>query len=304
MYKIAKRRGYLVLADIPIELINKYLENYKIPLYYIKNIEKRDGENKFHLSITNPNENINELIFNDILVPFNENNIIGIGCNEHKSTYWLICVNKELDNLRLKWNMVSKYFHITLGFNDYGDIHNINKDLNTLIDSNNESIIKIIKNLSLNTKKNINLLKQLNYYKCNHFKILKNFCSELSKNGNMLEALDYSYQLISLNESYNNLIAHYIFLKLLDYFNKIDYYEYRKILLQVDIYKSNHMSNEIIEIVNKEIIRYSLLQFDLIKLKFEEIELPTNFSQVPNISNLFGSGIISSRHIPVLKSLI
>ena len=267
-----------------------------------------------------------------------EINIIGLG--ENKNCFYLICQSKQLDILRndMKLNKTKDY-HITLGF-DTIDHHDISKSLSTLIHSlscvTNEHEDKItdiiISNFGPNNQKNIKLLlelynmKQSNQKKSEEntifdqtiYKIIRNLINQYCVVANYDKALNYTYELIQLNPQ--NIIGYYMQIKILNHLkcineNIID--ETIKALLQLTNVKSNPISNELINTINSFIINSHTTtnqtkqvnlnkSLDILLLNEQNkiilSELPTNFSNIGYDHNIFGSGIVSTRHIKLLSS--
>lgn len=273
--KIINYKGCYSIVFNSLNEIKDLINNF-VPQNLIEYKKKRDGD-LYHLTVVSSNET--STINNDIELD-NKNDIsidiIGFGHNE--SCHYLICVSKELDNLRKRLMLNSKDFHITLGF-DQADKHNISKSLETLNLPFENIIDDIINNLSEDIDKNIKLLKQLNNLYQDNFLILKNLTNELCKKGFYNEALNYSLVLIDIFPQ--NINGYYLYLMIS---NKLDIYNndymiqiYNNLLIINDV-KQKKIALNIIKLFNDNIIKYSLnqdlnmLHYNIEEQKFEKVE--------------------------------
>ena len=334
---LTKYRGCLavVFDDINVNKINDFIKqsNTISTLMSEKSIETKNKRNiDYHITVFNPletkslNDEMTEEILNEENIPIN----IAIGgfginanSNANSNCYYLICISKELDNLRLKYgqNQITDY-HITLGF-DSVDCHDISKSFETMHCTTFNEIDLVISNMSQHIQKNIKLLTEL-YNKQlsekilpdqSYYKLVRNLINQYCVAGDYSRALAYTHELIQLNPT--NIIGYYMQFKILDHvhatipntINSETINQFINILLGLNDIKQL-VVKELIELLNKHIIKnhtdpnktVEILFFDEQINKINIKELPPNFSNIDNDFEVFGSGIVSARHIQLLKS--
>lgn len=130
--KILKKKGCLYAY---IEFIDeKYLQ--LIHPQYIENQQKRD-DYCYHITIIHSNENNNiEFETQDLSVQIYNLGLCKLQ-KENNEVYFLFIYSPQLNEIRKKYNLEPKYFHITLGFK-FHDIHGTEKSLHHLILKNND----------------------------------------------------------------------------------------------------------------------------------------------------------------------
>ncbi len=255
-------------------LIFNYSDFIKnIPNTYLEYKTKRDGNNKYHLTVITAQEmkNINkEELEKEFEFQKHVNfNVLGLGTNS--SCYYLVCVSSQLDNLRMKFNLKSFDFHITLGF-AHSDQHNISKSIDTLINPVENCIDRVINNLSLDVEKNIKLLKQLKLKYPDNYLILKNISNEYSKKSNYQKAFKYSRLIMELFPT--EITGYYLLIRLME---KIDSYD-------IDLLKSFFLKLTEINIKSEQnrIIFETIKKLNELSIKFSFIEFVLNESNQTN----------------------
>ncbi len=154
---LVHRRGTIALVGEKInQLAKKWLSIYKIDNHLTDNRTKRDG-NEYHITIFRKQE----IDLNLIDLSKTDFKIYDIGVGKISNCYYVIIYSPDLQKFRN--NLPTVHFHITLGFEK--DIHDIPKDLNTLItEPNFNDILKF----------EIPRQKMLDYMSMHH-KIPRNF---------------------------------------------------------------------------------------------------------------------------------
>lgn len=297
---LIKLKGTVSLKLNTEEILTKFSSYFdKIPQQCIKCQQIRDN-NGFHLTILTPNEEINESIILDT-------NLIDIyicGLGTILDTWYLFVVSDVLNKFRLANGFGVKNYHITLGFNKH-DVHNISKDISTLIIYSDLLIDNVLNNLSSDIKFNIELLSKLYIKYSTNFKFIKNYVNELCKYGDFKSGLAYSYELIQLKPL--NITSYYIQLQILHHLNKLD-----EKIIQNTINKILIIQNppkiqalKIIKIINEYIVNNSDSNSSAKILYWNNnivhVELPHNFSKCS--VNLYGSSIITKKHLKAISAM-
>lgn len=131
-----------------------------VPTDFKINQQKRD--NNYHITIINSEESQTKIPDEEFDLEIKYLNLGLSKLNrENNEVYYLLIYSNDLNNLRKKYNLDSKNFHITLGFK-FNDIHDKDKSINNLYIANSIDEDKVMK-LSYFT----NELKQYinsNYY--------------------------------------------------------------------------------------------------------------------------------------------
>lgn len=270
--------------------------------------QKRDG-NSYHITVLLPTEL--ELIPKlDIVSSTNINpNIEIFGFGNNGGTYYLVCGCKDVDNLRMKYNLPNKYYHITLGF-DFADNHDINKDISSIIVDDLHIVENAIKSISANNKKNLSMFEQLYLkYSDNDF-VLYYYSYFLALNNKHDIALNYLTQLMDKkNENY--IMGCYIYLTIKKYQGLYVESILSKIIeIMTSIKKLNSFDDldKFLLLVNKKLIeihvtekKLNIISYNQEKNIIEYIPMPRNFSFVDG--KVAGSGIVKEKHISALKTL-
>ena len=263
---IKKSKGCLYAIIDKID--RKYLIN--IPEDLIKKQKERDN-NKYHITIINSSE-IDKFDFDEIEV---DDEYVNLGLSRiqknDNEVFFLFVFSSYLNEIRKKFSLDEKYFHITLGFK-FNDIHDKEKTLNNIILKNkdiNEELIYKIKDNNIKSflKEYLFLPKMLIY------ELKKNF-NESKENINILIE--------------NNIYLGYIFkyqisndindLKL-----AIEKYDYD---IHIKYDPKSFGTFNCIKLVNKEIMKNNLeyrrkmYYFCENEKKIIEYEMPRNFSWI------------------------
>ena len=166
--KFGLSKGCLFI-DIPSSCVDKYINQLDdtrditslIPVNAKNNRRKRDGDN-YHITVINHLEmkNIDNVdIINSCEMSSELNiNIFGLGINS--GCYYLVCGCKKADEVRKNYHLKYLHYHVTLGF-DFDDKHDINKGISTIVSEDKNIISNVINSLSVNSKKNLEMLKNL-----------------------------------------------------------------------------------------------------------------------------------------------
>ena len=259
--KLTNLRGCQSI-QIDTKTINKLFSNLigLVPEKYNQYKIKRDGDS-YHLTVISSSENKcnnnKSAIFNENEIKFN---VLGLGSNSE--CYYLICVSTVLDNYRKELGLVSKDFHITLGFNQT-DKHDISKGIETIKSELPYLIDIIINNLSNDLKKNINLLTKLNSIYPDNLTIVKNLINQLCKVSNYSKALEYS---IGLIDSYPESIqSYYMYLLISIKTESIDLNILKNIylkLLLIENIKQDKIGFDTCKMINLLNFKYNLVKMD------------------------------------------
>ena len=182
--KIKKGCLYGLIENID----KKYLDN--IPNDYKINQENRDN-NKYHITIIQSNELKNiDYIENEVNIKYFNLGLSKLQKDKNE-VYYLYIYSNDLNDIRKKFNLEEKTFHITVGFK-FNDIHDKDKSLNNIFIKNtnltDNEIIPCINNDEIN-----NYLKE-NYY------FPKILIKELKKN-----YVKYQQNITILIENHNYL---------------------------------------------------------------------------------------------------
>ena len=154
MSKLVKRKGclYLFIDNINTVFLDKIDNEYKI------NQQNRDN-NKYHITVINSTE-LDSIDYEEM----NEDiNYINLGLSklqkDNNEVYFLFIYSDDLNQIRQRYNLEPKYFHITLGFK-FNDIHDKDKSLSNIYfnESINEDDIINVKDDNI-----------INYLKTNYF---------------------------------------------------------------------------------------------------------------------------------------
>lgn len=277
-----------------------------------KNSQLLRDNNLFHITVLN-SEELKQLSFLDKTIDF-ENveevrlNVIGLGIN--CNCYYLVVLSRQLDDMRVSLSLPSKDFHITVGFLQ-NDVHNIPKGLDTIVKWERTSIDELIYlHISSDINKNIKILASAHSKFTDNFKLLKHYINELCKANHLQKALIFSYDLINLSPK--NIVSYFVHIKLLDrlsILNESILQEMVHVLLQLENLKQARVVNEVLSILNNYIIdnhdnpskTIQILYFNTAESSISLQELPRNFSKVQE--NVFGSGMVSSKHLSLLSQL-
>jgi protein-tyrosine phosphatase len=295
---------YGLITDEEIKLILQNCSNFVVPNLAEKNKVQRDGLD-YHITIISSME-MKEIKYENELKEININ-IFGVGIA--KGCYFLVCGCKEADDIRKKYKLPIKQFHITLGF-DFEDNFEINKGIRTIVYEHPNIIQNVINSFSLNNKKNEIMALELYERKPDDDIVLFNLSKIYGDLNKIDEANNYAQIIIDKNNE-NQCLGYYIILKIKKYLGLLtqSYIEKTiKILLENPKILLLKETKIVINIINKYLLENSnvhktmnLLNYDEMSSKIIEIEMPNNFSFVDEY--LAGSGNVSIRHIQPLSSL-
>ena len=280
-----------------INYIDKeYLE--LVPIKHKDNQKSRD-DNKYHITIIEPNEVSKEQLNNYNIIE-KEVKILNLGLskivNNNNEVFYLFIYSDDLNKIRKEFDLPPKNFHITLGFK-FNDIHDKEKGYDNIFLKNkdiNDDIIQEIEYISKDVK---------NYLKNNYY-LPKLLIKELKKNFNKNKL---NYNTLIENDNYLGYIFKYQETgNIDDLIEAIKKYNY-------DINKmydsNNNGTLNCIKKVNQHIMkdmyayRRKMYYYCEVDKKIECHEMPRNFSWV--IENKIGgiSKIRSEKDILVLQTL-
>jgi len=268
--------------------------------------QKRD-DGLYHITVLLPTE-LDSISKTDITSWTNINPDVQIfGFGNNGGTYYLVCGCKEADNLRTKYNLSNKFYHITVGF-DFADNHNINKDINSITVDDLQIVENVVKSISNNNKKNLMMFEQLYLKYPDDDLVLYYYSYYLASNNKYDIALNYSTQLMDKkNENY--IMGCYVYLTIKKYHGL-----YVETLLatiienMLLIKKLNYFDDldKLLLLVNKKLIdthktekKLNIISYNYDKNIIEYVPMPRNFSFVDG--KLAGSGILKEKHITALK---
>jgi|SaaInlStandDraft_6_1057023.scaffolds.fasta_scaffold04298_4 atypical dual specificity phosphatase len=235
--KIKKGCLYGLLESID----KKYLDN--IPDDYKINQQNRDN-NKYHITIIQSNELKNiDYIENEVNIKYFNLGLSKLQKDKNE-VYYLYIYSNDLNDIRKKFNLEEKTFHITVGFK-FNDIHDKDKSLNNIFIKNtnltDNEIIPCINNDEIN-----NYLKE-NYY------FPKILIKELKKN-----YVKYQQNITILIENHNYLgyiFKYQISNNIEDLKSAIDNYDHK---IQIIYDPSNIGILNSIKKINNEIMKNKL----------------------------------------------
>lgn len=145
LIKDVNNNDYIGLNIPSIQVLNKpiltLINNigYKKTIDCLNNVVIRNGGYYFHCTVFNVMEfgmikkQLENNFFQDDIINDIDYNLIfdgiGLGTNDKgDETYFIVCHCKELNDLRIKYNLEPKDLHITIGFTNK-DIFNIDKSI-------------------------------------------------------------------------------------------------------------------------------------------------------------------------------
>jgi len=285
---IKKSKGCLYLYIDNIDKI--YLD--QINNEYKENQKNRDG-NKYHITIINSNE-LNCIDYEETNEEIKYTNLGLSKLQKDKNeVYYLFIYSDNLNEIRKKYNLEPKYYHITLGFK-FNDIHDKEKSLNNIFFNEYIDEEKII---NIKDDKIKNYLKTKHYYPKLLIKELKKDCRKYKNNISSLiennNYLGYIFRYQISNDKDDLLLS-------------IENYNY-EINMKFD--SKNIGTNNCIKKINQEIMkdnleyRKSLYYYCKIDKLIKKHNMPRNFSWV--LENKLG-GISALNHdedILVLQTL-
>ena len=256
---IKKSKGCLYLLLDSIE--NVYLD--QIEVEYRKNQQDRDN-NMYHITIINSTE-LNTIEFEESDLNINFINLGLSKLQKDKNTvYYLFIYSDDLNEIRKKFGLEPKYFHITLGFK-YNDIHDKDKSLNNIFFSEyiEEDYILNIKDEYIK-----------NYFKLKHY-YPKLLIKELKK-----DFVKYKSNILSLIEN-NNYLGYLFKYRLSD--DKNDLYK------AIELYDYNIHNrydpkgigtNNLIKKVNNMLTQYQFYHIHL------NIQIKLVLQNIPSVKSL------------------
>lgn len=123
--------------EIPSVLVDEYICDLRNVLserefsIFRANQSRRD-RGKFHMTLIAPRETFEN--FDELFDISFETTLLGIGCAESglDRAYYIVANCPKGDEIRDVLNLKKRDFHVTLGF-DERDIHNVRKDVSTLL---------------------------------------------------------------------------------------------------------------------------------------------------------------------------
>ena len=131
MCELVKRKGclYLMIDSISPIFLDKVDSEYKI------NQQSRDN-NKYHITVIQSTE-LTDINYEEIIefVYIKDVQYINLGLSklqkDGNEVYYLFIYSDDLNQIRKRYNLEPKYFHITLGFK-FNDIHDKDKSLSNI----------------------------------------------------------------------------------------------------------------------------------------------------------------------------
>jgi len=275
--------------------INNIGNNFtsSIPSEYIKKQQERD-KNKYHVTVINSTE-LKEIDYKNEIID-DELFILGLGRVEkdNNDVYYLVVHCNYFNKIRSLYKLKKKNYHITLGFK-FIDIHNVNKDLNSIIEKNNK--LDLSKIHKINDIEVLRFIESQYNYIDDKLKIL-----ELKQNSTR-QNIDY---LISKNNYLGYIFSYNITKDIEDLIKAVEIYDYD---INIKYDRKNIGTNNMIKVLNNEIMKNNLDHRKKMYLYSEEerkiiiYEMPRNFSWV--IPNKIGgiSKISRKNDLLVLKAL-
>lgn len=273
----------------------------------LHNQQIRD-DNRYHITVITPSEMKNINFDKSILDSSVNFYVLGIG--KSNGCYYLIVNCPAADVVRKSYKLPPSDFHVTIGFDSH-DVHDINKDINTIYVVQNDIKNIILNSLSVYVQKNINQLEWLyNKYPSDN-DVIYIYAKLLAENKRFQEAIALSYQLIN---SECKIKGYFILCRIKNHLEELDcdlVSEIMKNLQNMETEDSveiklllSTVSGFIASLPTNIVTHKTILIYDKENSVVVETDLPRNFSSVTNSTwTIYGSSIIKEHDIKNFKIL-